>query len=266
MSENLIKMANQHEHGHQIGDHLYIHRHTYIHDLAPHVKILAAFSFLFIAVLTPAKIYASFAGYLVLIAGLILMAQLSFKTVAKRMVVEVPFVLFAILMPFLGRAPYIEIYGVSVSEAGLIAGIAILIKSSIGVLVSILLSSTTTVREILHGLAHLKVPALLINIATFMLRYSAVVTDELNRMKTARESRGFIAKGPKDWKIVAQAAGALFIRSYERGERVHLAMLSRGFNGEMPRANHSATSTRDWVQVSLLPLTAIAVLMIGLIL
>jgi cobalt/nickel transport system permease protein len=266
MSENLIRMANQHEHGHQIGDHLYIHRHTYIHDLAPHVKILAAFSFLLIAVLTPAKSYASFAGYFVLIAGLILMAQLSFKTVVKRMVVEVPFVLFAILMPFLGRAPYIEIYGVSVSEAGLIAGIAILIKSSIGVLVSILLSSTTTVREILHGLAHLKVPALLINIATFMLRYSAVVTDELNRMKTARESRGFIAKGPKDWKIVAQAAGALFIRSYERGERVHLAMLSRGFNGEMPRANHSATSTRDWVQVSLLPLTAIAVLMIGLIL
>jgi cobalt/nickel transport system permease protein len=257
-------LASQHEHGHQIGDHLYIHRHTYIHDLAPHVKILGAFAFLFIAVLTPANNYASFAGYFVLILGLIVMSELSFKTVVKRMVVEVPFILFAVLMPFLGRAPFIEVYGVTVSEAGLIAGIAILIKSSIGVLVSILLSSTTTVREILHGLAHLKVPALLINIATFMLRYSAVVTDELNRMKTARESRGFIAKGPKDWKIVAQAAGALFIRSYERGERVHLAMLSRGFNGEMPRAHHSTTSTSDWFKVALLPITAILVLAIGL--
>lgn len=257
-------MAEKHEHGHQIGDHLYIHKHTYIHELAPHVKIVGAFTFLLIAVLTPADNYASFAGYFTLIAGLIVLSELSFKTVAKRMVVEVPFVIFAVLMPFLGRAPFIEIYGVTVSEAGLIAGIAILIKSSIGVLVSILLSSTTTVREILHGLSHLKVPALLINIATFMLRYSAVVTDELNRMKTARESRGFIAKGPKDWKIVAQAAGALFIRSYERGERVHLAMLSRGFNGEMPRADHAITSSRVWFQVSMLPLAAILVLLIGL--
>ena len=256
-------MSDKHEHGHQIGDHLYIHRHTYIHGLAPHVKIIGAFSFLLVAVLTPADQYLSFAGYLVLVLSIIFMAELSIKTVVRRMVVEVPFILFAVLMPFLGRAPYIEISGVTVSQAGLTAGIAILIKSSLGVLVSILLSSTTTVREILHGLAHLKVPALLINIATFMLRYSAVVTDELNRMKTARESRGFIASGPKDWKIVAQAAGALFIRSYERGERVLLAMLSRGFNGEMPRAQHATASTKDWLQVLLLPLTAFFVLSIG---
>lgn len=266
MCESQPKMAEQHEHGHQIGDHLYQHRHTYIHELAPHVKIVAAFIFLFIAVLTPAKQYESFAGYFVLIAGLVVMAELPFRTVLRRMVVEVPFVLFAVLMPFLGRGPYVEVLGLTVSEPGLVAGIAILIKSSIGVLVSILLSSTTTVREILHGLAHLKVPALLINIATFMLRYSAVVTDELHRMKTARESRGFIARGPKDWKVVAQAAGALFIRSYERGERVHLAMLSRGFSGEMPRANHSTVVTRDWVQVFLLPLTASLILLIGYLL
>jgi cobalt/nickel transport system permease protein len=82
-------------------------------------------------------------------------------------------------------------------------------------------------------------------------------------MKTARESRGFIASGPKDWKIVAQAAGALFIRSYERGERVHLAMLSRGFNGEMPRAHHATATTKDLLQVMLLPITALIVLMIG---
>ena len=259
-------MAEKHEHGHQIGDHLYLHRHTYIHELAPHLKIVAAFVFLFIAVLTPANQYESFAGYFVLIIGLILMSELPFKTVLRRMVVEVPFVLFAVLMPFLGRGPYIDVMGLTVSEPGLVAGIAILIKSSIGVLVSILLSSTTTVREILHGLSHLKVPALLINIATFMLRYSAVVTDELHRMKTARESRGFIAKGPKDWKVVAQAAGALFIRSYERGERVHLAMLSRGFSGEMPRANHSVAATQDWLQVFLLPLFAILILAIGSVL
>lgn len=257
-------MPDKHQHGHQIGDHLFVHKHTFIHNLAPHVKIIGAFSFLLIAVLTPANNYPSFAGYFILIAGLIFISEIGFTTALRRMVVEIPFVLFAILMPFLGRAPYIEFGGLTFSQPGLIAGVAILIKSSIGVLISILLSSTTSVREILHGLAHLKVPPLLINIATFMLRYSAVVTDELNRMKTARESRGFVAKGPKDWKVVAQAAGALFIRSYERGERVHLAMLSRGFSGEMPRANHSSATLSDWFYVSLLPITASLVLLIGI--
>ena len=34
---------------------------------------------------------------------------------------------------------------------------------------------------------------------------------------------------------LARSAGALFIRSFERGERVHLAMLSRGYTGRMPK-------------------------------
>ncbi|MEN9692628.1 MAG: cobalt transporter component CbiQ [Actinomycetota bacterium] len=257
-------MPDSHQHGHQIGDHLFIHRHTYIHDLPPHLKLVAAFSFLLIAVLTPASNYPSFAGYFAIVFALIIAAKLPIGTALKRMVVEIPFVIFAVLMPFLGKGPFIEIAGLTVSEPGLNAGISVLLKSTLGVLISILISSTTNVRDILHGLAHLKVPALLINIATFMLRYSAVITDELHRMKTARESRGFIAKGPRDWKIVAQVAGALFIRSYERGERVHLAMLSRGFNGQMPQVSHSSAKASHWLQVSVLPIAALFVLLIGM--
>jgi cobalt/nickel transport system permease protein len=55
------------------------------------------------------------------------------------------------------------------------------------------------------------------------------------RMKVARESRGFRARTVRAWPVLATTAGALFIRSYERGERVHLAMLSRGYDGSMPR-------------------------------
>lgn len=264
MLENQKQMSDSHQHGHQIGDHLLIHRHTYIHDLPPHVKLVTAFGFLLIAVVTPAANYLSFIGYFTIVFALILSAKLPIITVLKRMVVEVPFVIFAILMPFLGNGPYIEIAGLNISEPGFNAGLSILLKSTLGVLISILISSTTNVRDILHGLAHLKVPALLINIATFMLRYSAVITDELHRMKTARESRGFIAKGPRDWKIVAQVAGALFIRSYERGERVHLAMLSRGFTGQMPQVAHSKATARNWMEVSVLPITALLVLLIGI--
>jgi cobalt/nickel transport system permease protein len=70
-----------------------------------------------------------------------------------------------------------------------------------------------------------------------MIRYLNVVNDELIRMRIARESRGFQAKGLRSWKVLSQTLGALFIRSYERGERVYLAMLSRGFQGKMPDDN-----------------------------
>jgi cobalt/nickel transport system permease protein len=51
----------------------------------------------------------------------------------------------------------------------------------------------------------------------------------------ARESRGFNPRDVRHWPVLARSAGALFIRSYERGERVHLAMLSRGYTGTLPR-------------------------------
>ncbi|MDQ3787826.1 MAG: CbiQ family ECF transporter T component, partial [Actinomycetota bacterium] len=54
------------------------------------------------------------------------------------------------------------------------------------------------------------------------------------RMKVARDSRGFTARDPRHWPVLARSFGALFIRSYERGERVHLAMVSRGWTGAMP--------------------------------
>ena len=93
---------------------------------------------------------------------------------------------------------------------------------------SVLLASTTELRELLLGLQRLRLPPLLVQIASFMIRYGDVITDEMRRMRIARESRGFEARGVRHWGVLAKSAGALFIRSYERGERVHLAMVSRG--------------------------------------
>ena len=251
-----------HEHGHQLGDHLYVHRHTFIPDLAPHVKIVSAITFIFVAVFTPPTFYLNFAMYAGLLFAVVAIAKLPLTMVLRRMVVEIPFVLFAIIMPFVGPAPMIQILGLTLSESGFNAGFGILAKGTIGVLTSIVLAATTPAREILLGLERLRVPSMLIQIATFMLRYSAVVTDELRRMKISRESRGFDATGPKQWGIIAQTAGALFIRSYERGERVHLAMLSRGYVGTLPRAAEAHSSFTIWIQALLLPIFAALILIV----
>ena len=156
-------------------------------------------------------------------------------------------------MPFFGTGPTVEVLGLSLSQAGLLAGWGILIKGTLGVVSSILLAATTPARDLLMGLERLKVPELLVQIASFMLRYTHVVADEMKRMKLARESRGFTATGIRSWPIIAQSGGALFIRSYERGERVHLAMLSRGYTGRLPQLVAVTTTTTDWVTAMSLP-------------
>ena len=147
-------------------------------------------------------------------------------------------------MPFFGTGEKVELLGLSLYEEGLIAGAGIIAKGTLGILTAIVLSSTTTARELLRGLETLRVPTLIIQIATFMLRYMNVVNDEMERMRIARASRGFEATGMRHWKVLANSAGALFIRSYERGERVHLAMVSRGNVGSMPQ-DHRHKATRQ---------------------
>jgi cobalt/nickel transport system permease protein len=120
--------------------------------------------------------------------------------------------------------------GLAVSEPGLVAAAGLVTKATLGVLASLLLAATTDPRDLLAGLERLRVPTQLVQIMGFMVRYLDVVTDELGRMRTARESRGFTARNPRHWPVLGRSVGALFIRSFERGERVHLAMIARGYD------------------------------------
>jgi cobalt/nickel transport system permease protein len=171
----------------------------------------------------------------------------------------VPFLIFAALMPFTGPDPQVEVLGLSLSEPGLWAAWGIVAKGTLGVLGAIILAATTPARDLLTGLRALHVPPTLVQIAAFMLRYLRVVGDEMHRMRVARESRGFEATGVRSWPIVAHSAGALFIRSYERGERVHLAMLSRGYTGAMPDLDDLHASRRQWLAGLALPAVALVI-------
>jgi cobalt/nickel transport system permease protein len=191
-------------------------------------------------------------------------AQLPLITVAKRSLIEIPFIFFALLMPFFGSGEKFQLAGLEVYREGLLAGASIVTKGTIGILVAINLSATTTAREILRGLEILKLPTPMVQIASFMLRYVNVVNDEMQRMSVARQSRGFEATGVKHWPVLATAAGALFIRSYERGERVHLAMLARGFNGELPKDTKITNDRKYWIFALVIPLLALIVLLLTL--
>ena len=214
-------------HGHK----LHFHGHSPVHRAPAHLKVAALAGFMLVVVATPRGWYPVFGGYLALVLAVIAVSRVPFGYIAKRMVIEVPFVVFALLMPFVGTGPRTDVLGVALSEAGLLAAWALLAKGTLGVMASLTLAATTEPRHLLAGLERLHVPRQLVQIMGFMVRYLDVTADEMRRMRIARESRGFSGGSLRSWPVVARSAGALFIRSYERGERVHLAMLSRGYEG-----------------------------------
>lgn len=235
---------------------LYVPRESLLHRLPAQCKIAAVVLFVFVVVSTPTRAFWTFAVYAALLFAVVLTARLSPLLVIRRMVVEVPFILFALLLPLVTGGERVDVLGLSLSESGLLGAFNILAKASLGVVASIVLASTTTVRDLLHGLDRLHLPRQLVLIASFMVRYADVLAAEMARMKVARESRGFSATGLRSWPVLSRSLGALFLRSYERGERVHLAMRSRGFNGTMPVLRRQPTRTSQWATAFALPAAA----------
>ena len=218
-------------HGHK----LHYHGHSLIHRAPAHLKLVALVTFMLAVVATPVDRYAVFAGWAVVLLVVVAVSQVPPTYLARRMVVEVPFVVFALLLPFIATGPRTELLGLTVSQTGLVAAAGLLMKGTLGVLAALTLAATTEPDDVLRGLQRLRVPDPLVQIMGFMVRYLDVVTGEMGRMLTAMRSRGYDPRSPRHWPVLARSLGALFIRSYERGERVHLAMLSRGYTGTLPR-------------------------------
>ncbi|MET9146506.1 MULTISPECIES: cobalt ECF transporter T component CbiQ [unclassified Streptomyces] len=242
---------------------LYRHGHSPVHGLPPHTKLAAAFAFVVVVVSTPREAVWAFALYAVLLAATAAVARVPAGFLLKRLLIEIPFVAFAVLMPFVAEGERVHVLGLSLSVNGLWGAWNVLAKGTLGVAASVLLASTTELRELLLGLQRLKLPPLLVQIASFMIRYGDVITDEMRRMRIARESRGFEARGVRHWGVLAKSAGALFIRSYERGERVHLAMVSRGYAGSMPVIDEATASRAQWSSALALPGAALVICLLG---
>lgn len=225
-------MSAGHARGH--GHALFYATHSPVHRTGAHLKIIALLVFMMIVVGTPGTWYVAYAAYFAVLALMVAVSRVPVRYLLPRMAVEIPFVVFALLVPFVALGPRTEVLGLSVSAPGLVAAGSLLIKTTLGVIAGLLLGATTEPQEMVRGLQRLRLPDTLVQIMGFMVRYLEVVGDDLRRQHIALTSRGFTARDPRHWPALARSIGALFIRCYERGERVHLAMLSRGYTGRMP--------------------------------
>ncbi|MDT0437976.1 MULTISPECIES: cobalt ECF transporter T component CbiQ [Streptomyces] len=234
-----------------------------VHTLPPHLKLTAAFAFVVVVVSTPREAVWAFAAYAVLLGAVAAVARVPAGFLLGRLLIEVPFVAFAVLMPFVAGGERVGVLGLSLSVNGLWGAWNVLAKGTLGVAASVLLAATTELRALLLGLQRLRLPPLLVQIASFMIRYGDVIADEMRRMRIARQSRGFEARGVRHWGVLAKSAGALFIRSYERGERVHLAMVSRGYTGSMPVLDEVRADRAQWSCALALPAAALLICLLG---
>ena len=169
-----------------IGAGMYRPGDSPIHRLPPQVKIVSAVLFVFCVVATPREAFWAFGVYAAMLVAIAVIARIPSRWIARRSLIEVPFVVLAVLLPFAGGVPRIEVLGLDLSEPGLLAAWNLLAKGTLGVVTSILLASTTPLRDLLVGLQQLRLPSVFTQIATLMVRYLAVIVDQARRMRIAR--------------------------------------------------------------------------------
>jgi cobalt/nickel transport system permease protein len=242
--------------GATLGHALYLPGTSPLHRAPPQCKLAATVLFVLAVVATPREAFWAFGVYAVALIVLAGVAGLPLPTLARRLVIELPFLLFAVFLPLVGQGERVEVLGVSLAVEGLWAAWNIVAKGTLGVGTSVVLAATTPVPELLRGLERLRLPSAFTTVAGFMVRYLDVITDEVRRMRIARLSRGYDPRWIWQARAVAASAGTLFIRSYERGERVYLAMVSRGYAGSMPVLGDLAATRGQWLAALALPAAA----------
>ena len=218
-----------------------------VHRLAPEAKLLGLLGFVVTVAITPRQWVLALAVDAAVLLGVLVVARLTPRVVLGRLAAILPFVAFAFLFPFIGDGETISILEISLSIDGLWASWNVLAKATLGGAASIAVTATTPIPELLTGLSRLRVPAAVVAIIGFMFRYLDLMVDEFGRMRRAMAARAHNPRWLWQNRPLASSAGALFVRTYERGERIHDAMAARGFNGTMPTFSEAATTRNDWL-------------------
>lgn len=230
-----------------------------VHRLPAHTKLVAVPAFAVCVVLVPVGSWLALGACALVLLVVVAVARLPPAAVARRMLVEVPFVVFALLLPFVATGPRVEVLGLDLSRAGLVGGGTLLVKATLGVLAAVVLAATTTTRDLLGGLERLRLPRTTVSVLSFAVRYSAVLVHDVTQLRTARALRGGGDGRLRHLRAVAAGVGTLFVRSYERGERVQRSMLVRGWTGSMPALDSPSAGAGQWLAAGSAPALALVV-------
>lgn len=217
-----------------------------MHRADARLKFLVTVGFILSVSLLPVASFLALGVAWVAVMLMAFVARIGPLRVVRNSFLALPFALAAVPLIFtrdgdpLGTINF-GLFDLTVSGEGLRLVATIMLKSWISVQAATLLVFTTPFHDLVHGLERLKLPRLMVAVVSLMYRYLAVLTDEATRMMRARAARSVRVDGRKGpsigWraKVVGHMVGSLFIRSYERSERIYMAMQARGYRGQLAR-------------------------------
>lgn len=242
-----------------------------LHRLDPRIKVIVSVAYILSNALLPDGSWPAFAlAWLVLMVANDL-SKLGLGFTLKRSFVALPFALVAVGAIFSPMGEPLAEWKLGFitlvpTDFGVVRFFSVLVRSWLSVQMAILLVATTQFPDLIHAFEHLRVPKSLTTIVAFLYRYLFVLVDEVYRLLRARDARSAGYPGRKHggsllWRarVTGSMAGQLFLRSYERSERIYNAMISRGYTGHIRTLNPHELNRRDW-QMLLMGLIVIAMI------
>ncbi len=216
-----------------------------VHQLDSRLKLLATLATVLVATLIPQGRWGGLLGLAMLLAMAVALSAVPLRKLVGRTALALPFVLLAALsVPFSreGQPLWVASLGpvtLTVTDAGLLAFLSILARAWLSLWAAALLVATTPLPALQQALWQLHLPPVLCNTIALMIRYLFVLVEEGSRLMAARAARtaGHGLGISERARVLGRMVGSLFVRSVARAERIHAAMLARGYDGT-PRAPH----------------------------
>lgn len=251
----------RHDHSHPMSFEALTYVVSPIHALDARAKAIASAALILSVVLSPPLRLVEAVLLAGLLASVTLLARLPLKRLLARSAAVLPFAgLIALLAPLGADGGSYNVAGLvsAWSGGGLNVTWGILSKAWASAYCVALLAATTPQSELLAAMRRLGVPSVFVMLLSFIARYVSVLAEQLRALRVAMASRAPHLRGLALLRSLGSIAGNLVVRSYERGERIHAAMVSRGYDGTLPVAVRTTFGAREVLYVATAALSAAA--------
>lgn len=216
---------------------------SYIHRLDPLAKVLTVLVFIVTVVSFDKYTFSQLLPFFIFPFVIISAGGVPAVYILKSVLYASPFaIMVGMFNPFIDHTVITVIGGVEIT-GGLLSFISILLKFSLTVSSVFVLMSVTGFYNICKSLERLYVPKPFIVQLMFLYRYIFVIAEEGSRMSTAKDFRSF--GKVSGVKVYVSLLGHLLLRSLDRAQRIHLAMFSRGYDGEIHTGRKSKLNRKD---------------------
>jgi cobalt/nickel transport system permease protein len=225
-------------------------------QLAVHTRLLWIFLMVFAIALTPNGHWLTWLIYGIAALPILYWSQVNLKLLTQRMAIELAFGSVALLGTLFRQGGEVlwQWHWLQISTHGLMILGSVSIKAFLSLLFLNILTLSTSIPLLLQALVTLKIPPLLVSIMAAMCRYIDVLSQEFQSMRIAAQSRNFAPQNlyapqrrDRHWQrqVLGNMLGMLFIRTYNRGDRIHQAMIARGYQGTPVLTKSVAGGWRD---------------------